>query len=177
MKSLKSHLRKVVGETKLTFEEATTLLAQIEAILNSRPLVPLSHDDDCIEAITPGHFLIGRSLEAIPDPQASYKPMTVLRRWHLVQALVRHFRKRWSVEYLTTIRKYSKWHHKTRNLEVGDIVLMQEDNLFTTKWPLAKVIRVYEGRDGVVRVALVKTSRGSYNRPVNKLALLLPHTQ
>ncbi len=63
VKSLKSHLKKVTVNIKLTFEEACALLTQIEACLNSRPLVPLSSNDDCIEALTPGHFLIGRPLD------------------------------------------------------------------------------------------------------------------
>ena len=56
MKSFKRHFRRVVGDTKLTFEEATTILSQIEACLNSRPLVPLPFDDDGVEPLTPGHF-------------------------------------------------------------------------------------------------------------------------
>ena len=74
VKSFKIHLRKVAMNVKFTFEELTTLLTQIEAVLNSRPLVPLPSDDDGIEALTPGHFLIGRPLESIPDPSSSYGP-------------------------------------------------------------------------------------------------------
>lgn len=67
MKSFKSHLKKVVGDVRLTFEELTTVLVQIEACLNSRPLTPLPDSDDGIDALTPGHFLIGKPIEALPD--------------------------------------------------------------------------------------------------------------
>ena len=60
VKSVKTHLRRVLGEVRLTFKEFSTVLAQVEACLNSRPLVPLSPGDDGIEALTPGHFLVGR---------------------------------------------------------------------------------------------------------------------
>ena len=81
MKSMKTHLRKIVGNIKLTFEELSTLLTQIEACLNSRPLVPLPSDDDGIEALTPGHFLIGQPLQAllmIPLPTLILSPHSVV---------------------------------------------------------------------------------------------------
>ncbi len=91
VKSLKRHLRRVVGESKLTFEEYSTVLTQVEACLNSRPLCPLPDSDDGFAALTPGHFLIGRPLEALPDYSLSNQPNSLLRRWHLCQALVRRF--------------------------------------------------------------------------------------
>ena len=174
IKSLKTHLRRIVSNVKLTFEELMTVLVQIEACLNSRPLVPLSCDDDGMEPLTPGHFLIGRPLESLPDPSFSYRSVSLLRRWHLCQNLVRHFWQRWSTEYLSSLRKFAKWHHPSRNVAVGDVVILQEDGLVPTKWPLAKVTEVHTGRDGLTRVVTVKTCAGTYKRPINKIALLLP---
>lgn len=173
VKAMKSRLKRVIGETKLNFEEFTTVLTQVEACLNNRPLAPLPCDGDTIEPLTPGHFLIGRPLEALPDPSASYWSISLLRRWQLCQNLVRHFWKRWSSEYIGVIRRFVKRHHPSRNLQVGD-VLLQEDNLVPTKWPLGRLVSTYPGKDGIVRIANVKTSRGVYKRPVNKIALLLP---
>ena len=174
VKSMKTHLRRVIGSVKLTFEEFTTVLAQVESCLNSRPLISLPLDDDGIGALTPGHFLIGRPLEALPDPSFSYHSLALLRRWHLCQALVRHFWQRWSSEYITSLKRYTKWHHPSRNICVGDIVILQEDNLIPSKWPLARVIKVHAGKDDFVRVVTVKTNSGTYKRPISKIALLLP---
>ena len=174
VKAMKSRLKRVIGETKLTFEEFATVLAQIEACLNSRPLAPLPCDGDTVEPLTPGHFLIGRPLEALPDPPASYRSISLLKRWHLCQNLVRHFWKRWVGEYIDIIRRFNKWHHPSRNMQVGDIVLLQEDNLVPTKWPLGRLVNTYPGKDDIVRVVDVKTSRGVYKRPITKIALLLP---
>ena len=171
---MKTHLRRVVSTHKLTFEEFTTVLTQIESCLNSRPLAPLQWDEDGIEALTPGHFLIGKPLESIPDPAFSYHTLSLLRRWHLCQALIHHFWQRWSAEYVSSLRRFTKWHHPTRNIQVGDIVVLQEDNMVPTKWPLAKITQVHTGKDGLVRVVTIKTATGTYKRPVVKVALLLP---
>ena len=113
VKSMKKHLKRVAANVKLTFEEFSTLLTQIEACLNSRPLVPLPHDNDGVEALTPGHFLIGRPLEALPDHAFFYRNVSLLRRWHLSQALLRQFWQRWSIEYLTSLKRYNKWLYPT----------------------------------------------------------------
>ena len=65
VRSMKTHLKRVLGDVKLTYEEFSTLLYQIEACLNSRPLVLLPNDEDGIEALTPGHFLVGKPLTAL----------------------------------------------------------------------------------------------------------------
>ena len=173
VKSMKTHLRRIISNTKLTFEEFTTVLTQIEAVLNSRPLAPIPCDDDGIEPLTPGHFLVGKPLEALPDPSASYCRVSLLRRWHLCQSLIRHFWKRWSTEYLHSLRRYNKWHRTSKNLKIGDVVVLQEDNLLPLKWPLGKIVEVHPGKDGLVRVVQVKTSSGVYRRPISKIALLL----
>ena len=171
---MKNHLRKVMGETKLSFEEMYTFLTQVEACMNSRPIAPLPDSTECTEALTPGHFLIGQSLQALPDPSASYRAISLLKRWHLIQAMTRHFWKRWSSEYLAVLGKINKWHVKRPNLQEGDIVAIKEDTFTTpSQWPIGRVIKAYQGADGQTRVVLVKTSKGEYKRPVTKLSLLL----
>ncbi|GFW05424.1 integrase catalytic domain-containing protein [Trichonephila clavipes] len=56
VKSVKHHLRRVVGNTRLTYDELSIVLAQIEAVLNSRPILPLSSNPSDYQALTPGHF-------------------------------------------------------------------------------------------------------------------------
>ena len=172
VKSFKTHLRKVVGNVKLTFEEMVTVLTQIESCLNSRPLVALPPDDDGIEALTPGHFLIGRPMEALPDPALAYQSISILSRWQLCQALVRHLWQRWSADYLNSLKRCYKWHKPSTNLRIGDIVILREDNVIPAKWPLARVTDVHPGSDNCVRVVTVKTSTGTYRRPVCKVVLL-----
>ena len=175
VKSVKNHLKRIVSPVKLTFEEFTTILTQVEACLNSRPLVPInSADDDGIEVLTPGHFLIGRPVTSLPDPQLSYKSVSVLRRWHLCQNLIRHFWQRWESEYLSSINRYNKWKYPSRNAIPGDLVLLQESGTAPTKWPLGRILETHPGKDDLVRVITVKTAQGIYTRPISKIAILLP---
>ena len=119
-KASKKLLRRVIGEVKLTFEEMYSILTQIEACLNSGLLLPVHNfDDDDIEVLTPGHFLIGQPLMVLPDPAMSYQSVSLLRCWHLCQTLVRHFWKRWSLEYLSTLQKISKRAHPFREISMG----------------------------------------------------------
>ena len=173
VKSLKKHMRRVVGEVKLTYEELSTILAQIEACLNSRPLTPLPDAADAIEVLTPGHFLIGRPLMALPDQSFVRQPLSLLRRWHLCQTLTNHLWKRWSTEYICHLQKFSKWHKPSRNLCPGDVVCLREEPTTPSKWPLARIEEVHTGPDGKVRVVTVRTSKGAYKRPVTKIVPLV----
>ena len=125
-------------------------------------------------ASKPSHLVISSAPCSIPDPAFSNHTLSLLRRWYLCQALVCHFWQRWSTEYISSLRCYTQWHHPTRNVQVGDVIILQEDNMVPTKWPLAKVIQTHTGKDELVRVVTIKTATGTYKRPVTKIALLLP---
>jgi len=83
IKSTKIHLKKVIRAQTYTVEELTTLVVRIEGVLNSQPLQLLSSDPNDLEALTPGHFLIGQPLLAIPEENVI--ATNRLRRWELVR--------------------------------------------------------------------------------------------
>ncbi|KAK2577588.1 hypothetical protein KPH14_000905 [Odynerus spinipes] len=87
VKSAKHHLRRTIGDQRLTNEEFLTVCAQVEVILNSRPLVAPSSDPTDLEALTPGHFLIGRTLTAVPEHDFTPLPLTRLSRRQLLQRI------------------------------------------------------------------------------------------
>ncbi|CAG9134447.1 unnamed protein product [Plutella xylostella] len=169
VKSLKYHLKRVIGEQKLTYEEFITLLHQIEACLNSRPLISLSESPDG-EYLSPGHFLVGGSL--ITRPQTDPEQMNLTTRWRLIQSMNKQFWKKWSSDYLQQLQIRTKWRTSTKNMAVDDVVLIKDDNLPPGKWALGKIVAVHPGQDGHVRVATVKTKGGIIKRPILKLALL-----
>ncbi|XP_058811209.1 uncharacterized protein LOC131676099 [Topomyia yanbarensis] len=115
VKSFKHHLRRVVGNSHLSFEDFSTVLAQIEACLNSRPITPMSADPNDVEALTPGHFLVGRPLLAVPEPDLDHIPENRLDLWQKMQRLTQHFWKRWHNEYLSTLQLRYKWSTVNQN--------------------------------------------------------------
>lgn len=177
IKSVKFHLFRVLRENKLTYEELYTILTQIEAILNSRPLYPLSSNPTDLQPLTPAHLMIGRTLTSLPEVNLHSVPINRLSRPQLIQALYQGFWKRWSKEYLSILQQRSKWRNTGQNITVGSLVLLKQDNLPPNQWALGRITEVYPGSDNVVRVASVRTSKGVYKRAVVKLCPLpVPET-
>ncbi|XP_071571136.1 uncharacterized protein [Temnothorax nylanderi] len=172
VKSIKFHIRRTVGETRLTFEESMTLLTQIEAVLNSRPLEPLSDDPEDISALTPGHFLIGTALTAIPEPSLIDLSTSRLSRWQFIQQKVQQFWSQWSAHYLQRQQAISKWHHPSNLIKPGSLVLLTDERFPPCKWPLARVLTLMPGKDGLTRVVQLKTATTTLTRPITKLAVL-----
>ncbi|CAH2017105.1 unnamed protein product [Acanthoscelides obtectus] len=172
VKSAKKHLRRILGSSNLTFEEYYTVLTQIEAVLNSRPIAPMSSSPDDPLALTPSHFLIGRPATALPDPDFTETPMTRLSRHQLLQQLQQHFWRRWSNEYLSELQQRIKWRSHQCQLQLGSLVVLRDDNLPPLHWKLGRVSTLHPGADGKVRVATVRTSSGAVKRAVTKLCVL-----
>ena len=156
VKSAKYHIKRIVGHHRFTYEELNTVIVKVESFLNSRPLGPVtSHDIDGLSALTPAHFLIGRSARAYPRKKVDSNP-TTLERWKKCQQVSQHFWDRWSQEYLQIMQEAVKWHKKSRNFEVGDLVLLTDGNEFQCQWTMAKVIKTFPGVDGLVRTVDVQ---------------------
>jgi hypothetical protein len=172
IRSVKSHLKRVIGLTSLTYEEMHTVLTQIEACLNSRPLTPISNDPNDLIALSPSHFLIGDLLTAPVEHDVTPLPINRLSRWQYVEQLRQHFWKRWSVDYLTQLQPRRKWNQRLPNIEVGELAVIKEDNSPPLQWRLARVVRLHPGKDGCVRVVTLKTSKGEVTRSINKVCVL-----
>ncbi|XP_067209986.1 uncharacterized protein [Linepithema humile] len=173
VRSTKHHFYRVASDGSLTFEEAATLLIQIEAILNSRPITPLSSDPDDSSYLTPGHFLIGDSLIAYPEPDLQHLPNNRLSRWQYIEKIRQQFWKRWSVEYLHQMQQRNKWKRdEGPPIQVGQLVVVKEDGLPPQSWLVGRIMEVHPGADNVVRAASVKTTRGTFKRPASKLCVL-----
>ncbi|XP_049886870.1 uncharacterized protein LOC126381440 [Pectinophora gossypiella] len=172
VKSTKYHLQRVLGNCNLTFEDLYTVLVQIEAILNSRPLTPLSSEPEDLMPLTPGHFIIGRPLTSLPSQDYQDVSNNRLTRFQQIEKLRQHFWCRWSKEYVSELQLRSKWRTNTDALKMNSLVLLKEDNLPPLKWRLGRVVAVFPGTDGIKRVADIKTSSGIVRRSFSKICPL-----
>ncbi|CAB0044201.1 unnamed protein product, partial [Trichogramma brassicae] len=171
VKAFKSHLKRVVGAATLTFEEFSTLIAKIEACLNSRPLCPLSSDPQDMAALTPGHFLIGSSLLSAPEPFTK-EGIEGLPRWRHTIQMKNHFWRRWQREVLQHMQLRQKWLKRMPALQPGDLVLLTDDLQPPQRWPLARIDMVHPGTDGLPRVVTLRTPTTTLTRPIAKLVRL-----
>ncbi|XP_065081188.1 uncharacterized protein LOC135703793 [Ochlerotatus camptorhynchus] len=144
VKSMKQHLRRTIGLKIVTPDELHTVLAQIEACLNSRPLTQISSDPNDLSVLTPGHFLIQRPLTAVAEPWLQDIPQDRLSRWQQAQDFVQRIWSRWSMQYLSDLHNRTKWTRHRNNLFVGTMVLIKEDNLPPLKWLLGRVTHIRE---------------------------------
>ena len=128
VKSVKFHLKRVIGASTLTFEEMQTLLCQIEACLNSRSLYQISNDPRDLIPLTPGHLAVGRALIVVPEPGFRNFDATPASRWRLLSQLRDHFWQRWSKEYLRGLQSRPIWRKARQNLQVGSLVLVKDEN-------------------------------------------------
>lgn len=172
MKSAKHHLRRVTNGHALTFEELSTVTAEIEACLNSRPMYAISDASTDCQAITPADVLgTGPTITPIVD-QADLATTHPTRRWAFLQWMVADFWRQWRSEYLASLQRTNKWAQASRNIKPGDIVVVINDNLPRAHWQLGKIVAVAPGRDGRVRNVTVQASAGELDRPIQKLVLL-----
>lgn len=172
IRSVKHHIRRIIGETTLTYEELSTFMVQVECCLNSRPLYPLSSDPTDFAVLTPGHFLVGAPLNAVPERSVLSAKPHALDRWTLVQQMVQRFWRQWSAEYLHTLQQRRKWQQEQPNFAVGDMVIIAEDNYPPSSWALGRILEVHPGHDGKVRVVTLRTAKQTMKRSIVKLARL-----
>ncbi|XP_061717739.1 uncharacterized protein LOC133525497 isoform X1 [Cydia pomonella] len=170
--STKYHLKRVLDGTTLTFEELSTVLAQAEACLNSRPMYQLPSNEVDTSPLTPGHFLVGEALVTAPDRNYEDSQISPLHRWQLTQKIMQQFWRKWSQEYLTTLYQRYKWTKVTPEPQVGDVVLVKEDDLPPSMWLYGLVQEKHPGPDNVTRVVTLKCKHSKLMRPVSKLIVL-----
>ncbi|XP_011311724.1 uncharacterized protein [Fopius arisanus] len=111
-------------------------------------------------------------VQTLPEPSLDQLNIARLTRWPLIRQKVQSVWNRWSTSYLQHLQSISKWHHPSHDIKIGSIVLLTEERFPPTKWPLARVIALHPGKDGLTKVVAINTSSSTLQRPIAKRALL-----
>ena len=147
-----------------------------DGLADPRPPALLSNDPDDSSSITPNSLLsplteTTTTTTTLP-PSSDPPPPILLHRWRHVHSLADAFWKRFQKEYVSTLQKRRKWTATRRNVAIGDLVLVSENNP-RDEWGLARVINTFPDREGQVRRVYLKTAKGKeLERHINSLVLL-----
>ena len=170
-------VRKVLNSTlkvqRLDEEGLHTVLCEVEAIINSRPITKASTDPNDLEALTPNHLLLLKNQPSLPPGEFQAADLYAQRRWRQVQYISDLFWKRWTKEYLPLLQERQRWTGVQRNLVAGDLVLLMDSTAPRNSWIMGRVLQTFPDRKGFVRQIRIKTRTSCLDRPISKVCLLL----
>ena len=170
VKLTKRAMNSIMKDRLFTDEVLSTILCEVEFIVNSRPLTPASDDPSDYECLTPQHFLSRRF--SVPVDAFYDYPLEVRRKWKSVVAASNMFWNRFRKEYLTSLNIRRKWTKTVGNVRDGDLVILKTDNVPRIHWPLARVTKTFPGTDNIVRAAEIRLPNGTtIIRPTSKLCI------
>ncbi|XP_060559098.1 uncharacterized protein LOC132719352 [Ruditapes philippinarum] len=160
---MKTAIKKVLGKASINLQTLQTIVTEVEAMMNDRPITYVSSARDDPEPLTPSHLLHGRRLTTLPFYNTVVTNDTP-------GYLINHYWHRWKHEYLTSLRVYQRSSGTTnQTIQVGDVVIVQDDFTPRLQWSLAVVDELLTGNDGFSRAARIRTSGGLTTRPIIKL--------
>lgn len=175
VRTVKATLRRVLGRSCLDYDSLSTVLAQAEAAVNSRPLTFVSSDAGELMPLTPAHFLIGRRLTSLPPfretAEVKSTAETQTRLWRRRTGLVDSFWQRWRREYLLQLRSAHVIKPGSgRGIRKGDIVLLGDDRAPRQMWKMCRVSETFPGRDGRIRACrIILPNQRELRRPIQAL--------
>ncbi|XP_053403242.1 uncharacterized protein LOC128558339 [Mercenaria mercenaria] len=161
----------------LTHDVLTTVMAEVCAIVNARPIVPISTDSSEPEVLSPSSILTQKADFSTPDFENMSLTDIYRAEWKRVQVLADRFWKRWKNDYLQSLQPRRKWQQEVEDIHVGDVVLVKDVEVIRNQWPLGIVEEVFPSKDGRVRKLSVRMRREMKNvvltRPISEIVLLL----
>lgn len=165
-------LSSVLHQQKLDDDGLHTVICEVEAILNDRPITKLSDDPNDLEPLTPNHILLMKGKPSLPPGLFEHHDLYIRKRWRQVQYISDLFWKRWIREYLPLLQERQKWNEQRKNLKPGDIVIIMDPTAPRSSWPLARVLEAFQDKKKIVRSVRLQTKSSIIERPVTKLCLL-----
>jgi len=173
VRSVKSAIKKTLGKQLLCKVELETCLCEVAASINSRPLTFVGTDIDSSVPLTPNHFLSGQGSQSLgsrvlEDPERVNAATLSLRQQEMLER-TDDFWKVWSNSYLKNLPPAVQKFKKSGNLKVGSVVVIRDEQLPRMSWKVGVVQKMFAGRDGFPRSAIVKTTKGELTRAIQKL--------
>jgi len=167
IRSVKDLLKRMLGFQKLSYVELETCLCQVESVVNNRPLTFVTEDPDDLIPLTPAMFI-----HALPDgdvPEAEILKVASLgARKKNLDKLFDELKNPFRTEYLGLLVQRGK-DPKFREFKIGEIILVEKENKKRIFLPMAKILELIPGKDGIVRVARLKFKKGEILRPIQRL--------
>lgn len=165
------------ARSHLTHEVLTTFMAEVTAVINSRPLISVSPDPEATLILTPAVLLTQKTGTPPPLPGDFGKAELLKEVWKHVQSLAETFWNRWRRKYLSTLQYQCKWQDNRPNLKEGDVVLLKDNQAKRIEWPMAIIVKASPSKDGKVRKVDIRVSKDGtqkvISRPITELVLLL----
>ncbi|MEL7523168.1 MAG: hypothetical protein AAGJ80_16395, partial [Cyanobacteria bacterium J06553_1] len=177
---VKKCLKTCMFQRSLSYDDIVTLIKEVMARVNNRPLTYVSKSNDELTTLTPNHLLFGRKINLLPpllskENDPPYEGQTQLEEQYIERSkLVTKFARIWETEYLRELRSrhYPSTQKNLFKLKVGDIVLLETVYLPRESWPLAKITRLFPDEHGVVRAVEIQSRGHLQTCTVNKLVPL-----
>ena len=182
VKIVKSALKKSLGKAKVDNEQLSTLVTEIESVINSRPLLYVNDDVNSVETLTPAHFVMLNYHIGTPDIDEEYHPKEtsvtkLVESWRKGQVHLNRFWTTWCTDYMQQLRESHILLMRSKKGEVirfpatGEAVLVKEESLPRGCWKLAKVSNLIRSEiDNVPRAAKLITCKGKVmKRPLKDL--------
>ena len=165
--------RSIVSEATLNEFDLLTYAAEVERIINNRPITKVPSSPNDWSALTPSMILTGSLPNDAPPNDQFVKAETYKSAWKKTQYLADRFWHQWARQYLPLLQEKQKWFGTVRNFRAGDLVLMMDESLSRGKWPKALVVETFPDKRGLVRRVRVRAADGSIlRRDIRKLCLL-----
>ena len=179
IKSIKKSINIALKHKRVSFVELQTIVFEAGNLANERPIGIKPDKFSEHSYLCPNDLLLGRASQTVPHGPWD-QSNSIAKRFHFVQSIIDHYWKKWTLCYFPNMIIQHKWHHKVRNVNVGDIVIIADRNLNRGEWKLGRVSDVVRGVDGCVRrVMLQYKNKGSnafttIERAVQRIVVILP---
>ena len=182
VQSCKRLLKVGLGNSVVNDRILRTIVAEVSAMVNARPLTKVSADPSDHEPLTPNHFLFGQHTSYCPLAKSELQEVKLSNKeFRKCQELLDYVWQRWITELPPDLLPREKWFEHQSTVQLGDVVLVHDPSNFRGQWVKGRVIELIPSKDKVVRTVKLKThqGRGEIVRAVSRLIPLVdsnPHS-